>query len=85
VLANGKIHLETAFTSSALDAANHVKVDGQWIPGFRTNGCQVAVQLEPGQTLAIGGFSPTDPKEAKDSPKERLILVTPRLLGKMAR
>jgi Flp pilus assembly secretin CpaC len=84
VLPNGKIHLEVAFATSALDAANSLKIDGAktgWVPGFKTDGCQVAVQLEDGQSLVIGGFSQPEAKASKDLPKEKMILVTPRIVS----
>jgi len=59
VLGNGKIHLDVAPVVSSRNDANGVVIPGAVntvIPGFDTRGCQVSVQLEDGQTLAIGGM-----------------------------
>ncbi len=60
VLGNGKIHLEIAPLISSLDAAAGISIAGAngitSVPGFKTQGAQVAVQVEDGQTIAIGGL-----------------------------
>ena len=56
VLGNGKIHLEVRPELSELDAAAGINVPGVSAPGFKTRSAQVAVQMEDGQTLAIGGL-----------------------------
>lgn len=60
VLGNGKIHLDVAPIVSSRNDANGVVIPGAVntvVPGFDTRGCQVSVQLEDGQTLAIGGMT----------------------------
>lgn len=59
VLGNGKIHLEVRPELSARNDANGISIPGVTptvIPGFVTRSAQVAVQMEDGQTLAIGGL-----------------------------
>lgn len=60
VLGNGKIHLEIAPLVSQINAANGVTIAGAngstVVPGFDTQGAQVAIQCEDGQTVAIGGL-----------------------------
>jgi pilus assembly protein CpaC len=60
VLGNGKIHLEVAASISSPNSAVGVSVATTGsianAPGLTTRGAQVAVQLEDGQTLAIGGL-----------------------------
>jgi len=59
VLGNGKIHLEVRPELSARSDANGISIPGVTptiVPGFTTRRAQVAVQIEDGQTLAIGGL-----------------------------
>jgi pilus assembly protein CpaC len=60
ILGNGKIHLEIAPLISTLNQANGISITGgntnTQVPGFNTQGAQVAVQVEDGQTIAIGGL-----------------------------
>lgn len=59
VMGNGKIHLEVRPELSARNDANGISIPGVTptvIPGFVTRSAQVAVQMEDGQTLAIGGL-----------------------------
>ncbi|HZZ77914.1 MAG TPA: hypothetical protein VFE62_05325 [Gemmataceae bacterium] len=59
VLGNGKIHLEVRPELSNLNPANGITIPGTTattVPGFDTRSAQVAVQIEDGQTLAIGGL-----------------------------
>jgi pilus assembly protein CpaC len=59
IVQNGKIHLEVRPELSALNAANSILIAGVTptsIPGFSIRQAQCAVQLEDGQTLAIGGL-----------------------------
>ena len=59
IVMNGKIHLEVRPELSAINAANSILITGVTptsIPGFSTRAAQCAVQLEDGQTLAIGGL-----------------------------
>jgi pilus assembly protein CpaC len=59
VLGNGKIHLEVRPELSDIDNTLGISIPGLTptiVPGFRTRSAQVAVQMEDGQTLAIGGL-----------------------------
>jgi pilus assembly protein CpaC len=59
VLGNGKIHLEVRPEISNINPANGITIPGTTptaVPGFDTRSAQVAVQIEDGQTLAIGGL-----------------------------
>ena len=60
VLGNGKIHLEVAASISQPNSTVGVSIATAGslasAPGLTTRGAQVAVQLEDGQTLAIGGL-----------------------------
>jgi pilus assembly protein CpaC len=59
VLGNGKIHLEVRPEISQLDPTLNVSIAGATptvVPGFRTRSVQATVQIEDGQTLAIGGL-----------------------------
>jgi pilus assembly protein CpaC len=59
VMGNGKIHLEIHSELSAINQANGITIPGvinTVVPGFDTRSATVAVQLEDGQTLAIGGL-----------------------------
>ncbi len=60
VLGNGKIHLEIAPLISTLNQANGITIAGAngvtSVPGFNTQGAQVAIQVDDGQTIAIGGL-----------------------------
>jgi pilus assembly protein CpaC len=59
IVLNGKIHLEVRPELSAINAANGITIAGVTptvLPGFTTRSAQCAVQLEDGQTLAIGGL-----------------------------
>jgi pilus assembly protein CpaC len=52
VLGNGKIHLDVRPSVSELDAANSI----QGIPALKTRVVETGVEMEAGQTLAIGGL-----------------------------
>ena len=59
VLGNGKIHLEVRPEISEPDPTLNVQIAGivpTVVPGFRTRSVQATVQIEDGQTLAIGGL-----------------------------
>lgn len=56
VMENGKIQLEVRPEVSEIDNAAGINVGGVFAPGFRTRTAQVTVQIEDGQTLAIGGL-----------------------------
>jgi pilus assembly protein CpaC len=59
VLGNGRIHLEVAAEISDVDPTLTLQIGGiqpTSISGFRKRSAQVTVQIEDGQTLAIGGL-----------------------------
>ncbi len=56
VMGNGKIHLEVTSELSDKSDALSVTFPGGTAPGFITRRAQVTVQIEDGQTLAIGGL-----------------------------
>jgi pilus assembly protein CpaC len=60
VLGDGKIHLEVRPEVSNINAANGISlpsaVGTTTVPGFDLRSAQVAVEMEDGQTLAIGGL-----------------------------
>lgn len=56
VLGNGKIYLEVEPEVSRIDSANSITLSGTVIPGFATQRVRAAVEIEAGQTLAIGGL-----------------------------
>jgi pilus assembly protein CpaC len=56
VLANGKIHLEVEPEVSNLNAANGTSISGVTVPGRDTQRIHTTVELEDGQTFAIGGL-----------------------------
>jgi Flp pilus assembly secretin CpaC len=59
VKANGKIYLEVRPEVSDIDPAVGINVGGINAPGFKTRSAQVSVEIEDGQTLAIGGLIQT--------------------------
>jgi pilus assembly protein CpaC len=60
VLGNGKIHLEVRPEISNINAGAGIQLSSSVgttsVPGFDVRSVQVAVQMEDGQTLAIGGL-----------------------------
>jgi pilus assembly protein CpaC len=56
VLGNGKIYLEVEPVVSNIDAAFGTTISGTTVPGFVTQRMQTAIEMEDGQTLAIGGL-----------------------------
>ncbi len=56
VLGDGRIHLEVEPEFSALSAANGTTIQGTTVPGRTTQRVHTTVDIEPGQTLAIGGL-----------------------------
>jgi pilus assembly protein CpaC len=56
VLGNGKIHLEVEPEVSTLDAAFGTSIQGTTVPGFALQRVHTTVELEDGQTFAIGGL-----------------------------
>jgi pilus assembly protein CpaC len=56
VLGNGKIHLEVEPEVSNLDPASGTAINGTVVPGRVTNRINTTVELEAGQTFAIGGL-----------------------------
>jgi pilus assembly protein CpaC len=57
VLGNGKIYLEVSPSVSSLDQANGLtNFNGTNVPGRNINYVNTTVELEPGQTLVLGGL-----------------------------
>ena len=56
VLGNGKIHLDIQTVVSQLDAASGTTINGTSVPGRTVQSARTVVQIEDGQTLAIGGL-----------------------------
>ncbi len=56
VLGNGRIRLDVAPEVSRLNFANGVLVSGSQVPQFETQRLHATVELENGQTLALGGL-----------------------------
>jgi pilus assembly protein CpaC len=56
VLGNGKIHLEVEPIVNVIDQANGTTIQGTAVPGFDTQRLHTTVELEPGQTFALGGL-----------------------------
>jgi pilus assembly protein CpaC len=56
VLGNGKIHLEVEPEVSNLDPAAGTSIGGTVVPGRNTQRVHTSVELETGQTFAIGGL-----------------------------
>ncbi len=56
VLGNGKIYLEVEPVVNNVNAALGTSIGGTVVPGFDTQQLQTAVELEDGQTFALGGL-----------------------------
>jgi pilus assembly protein CpaC len=56
VLGNGKIHLDIQTIVSQLDAAAGTTINGTSVPGRSEQSARTVVEIEDGQTLAIGGL-----------------------------
>jgi pilus assembly protein CpaC len=56
VMGNGKIHLEVEPEVSSLNAAFGTAISGTIVPGRSTQRVHTTVELEDGQTFAIGGL-----------------------------
>lgn len=56
VLGNGKIHLEVSPEITAIDNTIPTGGAGIFAPAFKSRSANVAVEIEDGQTLAIGGL-----------------------------
>jgi pilus assembly protein CpaC len=56
VLGNGKIHLEVEPEVSNIDASVGTTIAGTSVPGRNTQRVHTTVEMEDGQTLAIGGL-----------------------------
>jgi len=56
VLGNGKIHLDITTKVSQLDAASGTSISGTTVPGRVDQAAHTVVEMEDGQTLAIGGL-----------------------------
>lgn len=60
VLGNGRIHLEVEPEVSNLDPTVGTTVSGTSVPGRKTQRVHTTVEMNDGQTLAIGGLIQTD-------------------------
>jgi pilus assembly protein CpaC len=60
VLGNGRIHLEVEPEVSNIDASVGTVIGGTSVPGRSTQRVHTTVELEDGQTLAIGGLIQTE-------------------------
>jgi len=56
VLGNGNIRLEVRPRVSEIDPTRSVVIDDLTVPGLRVREVDTAVEMKPGQTLAIGGL-----------------------------
>ena len=56
VLGDGRIHLEVEPEVSSLNAAFGTSIQGTVVPGRTTQRVHTTVDIEPGQTLVIGGL-----------------------------
>lgn len=59
VLGNGRIYLEVSPVVRSVNFARGINFGGSQIPGFDEQSVRTAVELEPGQTMAIGGLIQT--------------------------
>lgn len=59
VLGNGKIYLQVEPKVNNRNDANGTTIGGTFVPGFDTQQVFTTVELEPGQTFAIGGLIQT--------------------------
>jgi pilus assembly protein CpaC len=60
VLGNGRIHLEVEPEVSNIDPAVGTSINGTVVPGRTTQRVHTTVEMEDGQTLAIGGLIEND-------------------------
>lgn len=56
VLGNGRVRLEVRPRVSEIDAARSVTINGTTVPALRVREIDTAVEMQAGQTLAIGGL-----------------------------
>jgi pilus assembly protein CpaC len=56
VLGNGKIHLDIQTIVSQLDSSVGTTISGTMVPGRNEQSARTVVEIEDGQTLAIGGL-----------------------------
>src|SRR5262249_21320776 len=59
VLGNGNVHLDVRPTVSELDDSRSVTINGTSVPGLRNRAVDTAVEMKPGQTLALAGLVQT--------------------------
>jgi pilus assembly protein CpaC len=59
VLGNGRIYLEVSPVVRSVNNARGIVFQGSLVPGFDEQSVRTAVELEPGQTMAIGGLIQT--------------------------
>jgi pilus assembly protein CpaC len=56
VQGNGRIYLEVVPRVRTVNAAKGLQFQGTFVPGFDEQSVQTALEIEPGQTMAIGGL-----------------------------
>jgi pilus assembly protein CpaC len=59
VLGNGRIYLEVSPKITSVNQTLGITVAGSTVPGFSENSERTVVEMEPGQTMAIGGMIQT--------------------------
>jgi pilus assembly protein CpaC len=59
VLGNGRIYLEVAPRFRTVDNAKGISSSFGFVPGFDEQSVRTSIELEPGQTMAIGGLLQT--------------------------
>lgn len=64
VLGNGKIYLEVNPRFRAINQARGITTSFGFVPGFDEQSVRTAIEMEPGQTLAIGGLIQTTTQSA---------------------
>jgi pilus assembly protein CpaC len=60
VLGNGRIYLEVNPTIRAVNNGRGITTAFGFVPGFDEQSAKTAIELEPGQTMAIGGLIQTE-------------------------
>src|SRR5262249_31121464 len=56
VMGNGRIYLEVAPTVRSVNNGRGITTAFGFVPGFDEQSTRTAIELEPGQTMAIGGL-----------------------------
>lgn len=60
VLGNGRIYLDIKPGVSSLNAANGTTISGTTVPGLNVQSLHTTVELEPGQSMVLGGLVQRD-------------------------